>query len=293
MPETAAALARGHGLIAAGDPHGLPPASGRPSVLEAFADRLPVHHLDRDHRTRDGRLLAPIRRGYPGTWAVTPGASLTPALELEHVWELLSLPDHTADLSLIGESSGGLQPVGGTDAEVQRVVELVAEHAARRPSESLIVITLGARHAERIEDALRAEVGIRPDLARWLEVHWTGRTSESFVVRPVHRLAGLERDAAIMSIGLPRTPHGRVLHRFGVLDGRYGRACLTAALSRARHRVTLVSSFTAGDLDPDRLKTEGSRMLWEVLALAADPLLRGDYDAARPKPKGARRWPIR
>ena len=83
----------------------------------------------------------------------------------------------------------------------------------------------------------------------------------------------------IVSLGLPRTAHGRVLHRFGVLDGRFGKACLTAALSRARRRMTLVSAFTAGDLNPDKLKTDGSRMLWEVLALAEDPILRGDHDA--------------
>jgi hypothetical protein len=41
--------------------------------------------------------------------------------------------------------------------------------------------------------------------------------------------------------------------------------------------VTVVSSFTAGDLDPDKLKTVGSRMLWELLALAEDPALRGDH----------------
>lgn len=291
MPEVAASLARGRRVVVAGDPHGLPPASGRPSALEALSDRLPVMRLDRDHRTRDGRLLAPLRRHYPGPWALTPGAAATPPLVLEHVWGfeqsvggIDGAPIVTVDgVPLVRVDAAPAAPVsipyGGTEAEVQRVVDLVTEHAARRPGESLLVVTLGARHAERIEEALRAEVGIRPELARWLEVHWTGRISEPFVVRPVHRLAGLERDATIVSLGLPRTAHGRVLHRFGVLDGRFGRACLTAALSRARRRVTLVSSLAAGDLAPDRLTTDGSRMLWEILALAEDPALRGDHGA--------------
>jgi hypothetical protein len=293
MPEAAASLARGRGVVAAGDPYGLPPATGRPSVLAALGDHLPVRWLDRDHRMRDGRLLTPLRRTYPEVWAVTPGTSTSPALELEHVWGPVPVVDPVASGGVLpdgGPAMGsGVQTFSVTDAEVQRVVELVAEHAARRPGESLLVVTLGARHAERIEDALRAEVGVRPHLARWLEVHWTGRISESFVVRPVHRLAGLERDAVIVSIGLARTPHGRVLHRFGVLDGPFGRACLTAALSRARHRITLVSSFTAGDLDPDRLRSEGSQMLWGVLALAADPVLRGDHDAAQVEAESARK----
>jgi hypothetical protein len=270
MPETAAALARGRRFLVAGDPYGLPPASGRPSVLEALSGRLRVIRLDRDHRTRDGRLLTPLRHHYPEPWAVTPGAAASPPLVLNHVWG-------PQDLSVTSAGRPPETASGGTEAEIQRVVELVTEHAGRRPGESLLVVTLGARHADRVEEALRAEVGIRPELARWLEVHWTGRISEPFVVRPVHCLAGLERDAVIVSLGIPRTVSGRPAHRFGVLDGRFGRACLTAALSRARRRITMVSAFSAGDLDPGELRTDGARMLWEVLALAEDPVLRGDH----------------
>jgi len=267
MPEAAAAIARARSAVIGGDPAGLPPATGRPSVLAALAPRVESYRLDRDHRVRDGRLLTAPRREYPGPWTATPGAAASPPLRLEHVWE-------SAEQRAAAAAAGA---AAGTDAEVRRVLDLVTEHAGRRPGESLMVVTLGARHAERIEEALRAEVALRPELARWLEVHWTGRISESFAVRPVHQLCGLERDAVILSLGIGRTAHGRVLHRFGVLDGSYGRACLTAALTRARRRITLVSSFTAGDLDPDRLRTDGSRMLWSLLALAEDPDLRGDH----------------
>jgi len=272
MPEAAAAIARGRRVIVAGDPAGLPPASGRPSVLEALTPFVARHRLDRDHRARDGRLLTAMRREYPGGWAALPGAAASPPLLLDHVWESA---EARAQASATGTAAGA-------DAEVRRVVDLVTEHAGRRPGESLMVVTLSARHAELIKDALRAEVTLRPELARWLEVHWTGRISESFLVRPVHRLCGLERDAVIFSVGLGRTAHGRVLHRFGVLDGSFGRACLTAAMTRARRRVTVVSSFTAGDLDPDKLRTPGSRLLWQLLALAEDPALRGDHDPLPP-----------
>ena len=87
---------------------------------------------------------------------------------------------------------------------MQRVVDLVTEHAVRRPGESLLVVTIGLRHAARIEEALRAEVVHNLELRRWLDVHWTGGISEPFLVRPVHRVAGVERDAVIVSIGLAR-----------------------------------------------------------------------------------------
>ncbi len=271
MPEAAAALARAQQVIVAGDRLRLPPATGGPSVVAAVASladgdhRLSVNRLDRDHRTRDGRLLLPLRPLYTRAWALVPGAPPVSPLTLEHVREGVGVP------------APGEQVVVSAEAEVDRVVDLVSQHAARRPGESLLVVTLGARHAERIEEALRLEVAHRPELARWLDVHWAGDISEPFLVRPIHRIPGVERDAVIVSVGLARTPHGRVLHRFGVLDGRYGTSCLATALSRARRRTTLVCCFTADDLDGERLRSDGSKMLRDVLALAADPTARGDH----------------
>jgi hypothetical protein len=98
------------------------------------------------------------------------------------------------------------------------------------------------------------------------------------VIRSVQRVLGVERDAAIVSIGLARTPHGRVLHRFGVLDGDKGAAALTTAVSRARGRTTIVCCFTADDLIVDRLRTAGARLLRDVLLAAGG---RGTASAGR------------
>ncbi|MGZ4613363.1 MAG: AAA family ATPase, partial [Kineosporiaceae bacterium] len=189
FPEAAAALARGRQVLVAGDRRRLPPATGGPCVLEVVATFAGVHHLHRDHRTRDGRLLAPLLTAGAG-WAATPGSAACSPLEFEHVREGT------------GVAAPGEEVAVSSDAEVSRVVDLVTEHAVRRPGESLLVVTLGLRHAARIEEALRAEVPHRPELARWLDVHWTGGISEPFLVRPVHRVAGIERDAVIVSVGL-------------------------------------------------------------------------------------------
>jgi hypothetical protein len=259
-------MVRGRQLLVAGDRRRLPPATGGPSVLDVVAGLAGVHTLVRDHRTRDGRLLAPLLARYPG-WVTTPGAAARSSLEFEHVREGTGVPAPGEDVAV------------SADAEVQRVVDLVTEHAVRRPGESLLVVTLGLRHAARIEEALRAEVVHNIELRRWLDVHWTGGISEPFLVRPVHRIAGLERDAVLVTVGLARTPHGRVLHRFGVLDGRHGQACLVTALSRARRRTTVVCSFRAEDVAAERVRSEGARLLRDVLAVAADPYARGDHDA--------------
>ncbi|HVN11787.1 MAG TPA: hypothetical protein VMT69_06820, partial [Kineosporiaceae bacterium] len=271
FPEAAAALVRGRQVLVAGDRRRLPPATGGPCVLEVVAALAGVHRLHRDHRTRDGRLLAPLLADYPG-WTVTPGVAARSPLEFEHVREGT------------GVAAPGEEVAVSPDAEVLRVVDLVTEHAVRRPGESLVVVTLGLRHAARIEQALRAEVPHRPELARWLDVHWTGGISEPFLVRPVHRIAGIERDAVLVSVGLARTPHGRVLHRFGVLDGRHGRACLVAALSRARRRTTLICAFRAEDISIERVRSDGARLLRHVLEVVTAPATRHGEDGDRRAP---------
>jgi hypothetical protein len=258
MPEAAASLARGSQVVVAGDRRRLPPATGGPSVIEVVAGAVGVHRLERDHRARDLRLVQPLTGRYPQGWTAPPGAAASAPLRLVEVADGIAVPRPGEDLAF------------SADAEVTCVVQLVAEHVVRRPGESLLVVTLGSRHAERIEGALRSAVTHDPALASWLDVHWTGGIDEPFGVRPVHRLAGMERDAAIVSIGMTRTPHGRVVHRFGVIDGRFGPSCLVAALSRARRHTDLVCAFAADDLAEDRVRTPGARMLRDVLEALRD-----------------------
>ena len=46
-------------------------------------------------------------------------------------------------------------------------------------------------------------------------------------------MQGDERDAIILSIGYGKTPHGRVLHRFGPLNIEGGERRLNVAITRA------------------------------------------------------------
>jgi REase_MTES_1575 len=266
LPEVVAALARGAQLIVAGDRRRLAPPDDSMSVIEALAPFARVCRLDRDHRARDGRMLVPLAPRYPEGWQLTPGTGVLPPLHLEAVPDGIALPPPGEEL-----------PVS-SDAEVMRVVDLVERHAVDRPEESLAVVTLSERHAERIEEAVRQQVAERPQLGRWLEDQWRGGHPEPFLIRSVQRVLGVERDAAIVSVGLARTPHGRILHRFGVLDGDKGAAALTTAVSRARARTTVVCCFTADDLIVDRLRTAGARLLRDVLLAAAG---RGTAGAGR------------
>ncbi len=276
--QAVSSISRARQVVVVGDEHQLPPTTffmtsaadddeaapeddglteGFESVLDVLTAALPARTLRWHYRSRDERLIAFANREvYGGALVTFPGTGTEPVLTLEHV-------DGTG---VTVEADRGVET---TTAEVDRVVELVLEHARARPEESLGVIALGISHANRIEEALRARfvkvTHDEPDLAAFFDES----RPQPFFVKNLERVQGDERDAVILSVGYGKTPHGRVLHRFGPLNTEGGERRLNVAVTRARVRMTVVSSLTAEDLDPSRLKARGAVMLRDFLAYAA------------------------
>src|SRR5699024_3979563 len=91
---------------------------------------------------------------------------------------------------------------------------------------------------------------------------------EAFTVVSVDGAAGLRRDAVILTLGFGKTPHGRVLHRFGAVSGPHGGGLLVDAIDTSRKRLTIGSSVSAAELDPTRLRSDGAKLLYDLLAFA-------------------------
>jgi len=228
------------------------PNPDRPvSVYEALADALPPLPLTTSYRVRDDRLVGFAARVlFDGRFTTLPGIGGPSGLQ----HELVSPDDQP-------------EGVDSSEAEVRRVVELVLEHARTRPHESLGVITLSRPHASRVETALRAALIRSPDVAQFLR----DDREEPFFVKDVDRVVGDVRDAIILTLGYGRSVDGRVLYRFGALDRPGGERRLAAAITCARERTTVVSSFGADALSPRRLTTAGGRALRDFLADAELP----------------------
>ena len=244
-----AAIARGRQVVVVGDARC---ASG--SAVRELAAVLPRVALRADATRRDPYLTAFLAdHGYDGVLSPTPLPQSEPLVRLDVV-PGTGMPDAV---------SGS---VDSTRAEVDHVVDLVITHALTNPDESLAVITPSSVHADHVREAVLAEVRNNPALAAFFDA---GR-SEPFVVADLAGVAGLRRDAIVLSVGFGRTPHGRVLHRFGPLSGPGGEALLLDALGATRHRLGVVSCFGASDLDPERLRGPGSRLLGDLLQFAAE-----------------------
>ena len=150
--------------------------------------------------------------------------------------------------------------------EVTTVVKSVSEHAHDRPHESLGVITMGIKHMERIGEALRRARQIDPVLDDYLNEVFYG--TEKFFVKNLKRVQGDERDAILISIGYGKSADGRMLYRFGPLNNAGGERRLNVAVTRARSRIAVISSFSSADMDPARLKADGAQMLRDYLRYA-------------------------
>jgi very-short-patch-repair endonuclease len=265
-------IMRGHQIVVAGDDRQLPPTNffrqvgdegdepgeddeslvsfgaGFESVLDALRPLLPTWPLAWHYRSRDERLVAfSNTRIYGGALTTFPGVFRDDCLR--HV--------------VVNQGPEPGQEVSVT-AEVEQVVELILEHARTRPRESLGVIALGIRHAERVDAALRYALGDHPDL----EGFFAEDSPEPFFVKNLERVQGDERDAIILSIGYGKHRDGRMRYQWGPLLRDGGERRLNVAATRARCRLTLVSSFSSHDVDPDRVTKAGARLLADYLEYA-------------------------
>ena len=274
LPEDAiCSILRGSRLVVAGDRHQLPPSSffadgggdededaptsGYESLLDQMSAFVEPWSLEWHYRSRDERLIAFSNRHiYDDSLTTFPGIAAADCVS--HVL-VESMPRD-------GEEESN-------SAEVLEVVRLIIEHAQLQletpvgsDRESLGVITLGIKHANRVQAALDKALESKRHLADFLD---TSNDNPWFFLKNLERVQGDERDAIILSVGYAKDRNGKLPYRFGPLLQQGGERRLNVAISRARRRMTVVSSFSHVDMDPRRSDKKGVELLRLFLQFAA------------------------
>lgn len=221
-------------------------------TLEAF---LPNWLLEWHYRSEDERLIAFSNSHiYDGRLVTFPSARGHEAIR--HV-----LVPHDAALGSQEESAS---------REVEEVVREVLRHAEARPHESLGVITMGIKHANRVQAALDRALEARPGLSEFFSLD----REERFFVKNLETVQGDERDAILLSVGYGKTAAGDLPHRFGPLTHEAGHRRLNVAVTRAKRRMCVISSFSSHEIDLNRSGSRGVMLLKAYLDYAASGGLR-------------------
>ena len=267
LAELAPIIARGHQLVVIDDLA----AASEDGATRTLANVLPTLRVEPGpRRLNDQVALLLARYGYEHAGIPVP-------------WTAANAPVSARWVEATGMPAPGAHAIESTGAEVRAVVDAVIEHAVECPERSLAVIALSERHAQRIAEALASVRADEPGLASFFDP----ATPEPFVVVGPNQAVGLTRESLILSVGFAKTPHGRVIHDFGVLSSEEGADTLAEILRVVRGDLTLVSTLHSADIDRDRLHYEGTRMLVDLLEIAeghagegmdAWPVLAGEPD---------------
>jgi hypothetical protein len=238
------------------DPDEEPPES----VLDACLDAgLPQCSLLWHYRSRHEHLIAFSNAAfYEGRLRTFPSPDAD-----ERVVSLIHVPD-------------GVYDRGGTRvnrAEAIKVADLVVEHVegqAARPVEerlSLGVIAFSEAQMLAILSEIEARKRARPELEPLLaEDDPLG--GEGFFVKNLESVQGDERDVILFSIGYGPDADGRLAMSFGPLNAPGGERRLNVAVTRARQRLTVVSSIRAHEIDASPERPSGVRQLRRYLEYA-------------------------
>ena len=252
--DAVSALLRASRAVIAGDDRQMPPTSffdaadddddddideddtalvrGFESILDVLGVLLRPYMLTWHYRSRDERLIAfSNAEFYGGALTTFPGVGI----------------DGCITQQLVDHHPGERIDTRSNDREVAAAVEHMVQHARTRPAESLGLIAMGQHHASRVEAALRQRLRDERDPA--LDGFFDESREERAFVKNLERVQGDEREAILISFGYGKQSDGRLLFRFGPLLGEHGGRRLNVAVSRARSRLTVLSSFSHTDLE--------------------------------------------
>ena len=149
--------------------------------------------------------------------------------------------------------------------EAETVAKRVLRHAELRPELTLGVVAFSQAQADLIQTYIERARETRPEL----DAFFTGDRLGGFFVKNLESVQGDERDIMIFSVGYGPDENGKLTLNFGPLNRDGGWRRLNVAVTRARRRVELVTSFEAGRLDVRGAVARGVQELQRYIDYAA------------------------
>lgn len=143
--------------------------------------------------------------------------------------------------------------------EAKHITDLVFRLAADDPAKSIGIVTFNARQQELIQDLIEE---------RSVELKTT--LPPGILVKNIENVQGDERDIIIFSLTHGRDTKGKLSMQFGSLNVIKGENRLNVAVTRAREKIYVITSFYPQEMSTENLKNEGPKLLRRYLEYAFD-----------------------
>ena len=278
VSQSIGALGRGNSAIIVGDSRQMPPtrimevavSSDDLDVTETFSiedlesildeaveSGLPREWLNWHYRSHDERLIDFSNRNYYESRLVTlPSPRIPSSTESDPAF---GLEWRRVD----GTFERGAARVNRVEAEaiVAEIRRMLADPATR--DRSVGVVTFNLQQRELVLDLLEASADLQIQRA-------LAREDEPLFVKNLENVQGDERDTILFSLAFSTDQAtGRLPLQFGPLILAGGERRLNVAITRARMKIVVFSSFDPAEIDLSRSNSRGLRDLRGWLEFAA------------------------
>lgn len=157
-------------------------------------------------------------------------------------------------------------------SEARKVIELLQNFfKSRQAGETIGIITFNIGQRDLIEDLIDEECARDQAFSTRIKNEINRKENGEDVglfVKNIENVQGDERDVIFFSIGYAKNENGRLVRNFGWLNQKNGENRLNVAISRARQKVVIVTSFEPHELQVEDAKNDGPKYLRKYLEYA-------------------------
>ncbi|MEM9914019.1 MAG: DUF4011 domain-containing protein [Planctomycetota bacterium] len=187
--------------------------------------------------------------------------------------ELVVFPSPTSETGDQGVRfnyvEGGFFQGGGNVKEADSVARAVIKHAREHPEKTLGVGTFNAKQRELIEDRLDTLCSEDAEVRRYVDALRDPTNDHPLFIKNLENVQGDERDVMLISYTYgPDEASGKVMQRFGPINGKQGWRRLNVLVTRAKERVEVFSSMNPHDIKPTDRSSLGVEAMREYLEYA-------------------------
>jgi hypothetical protein len=144
------------------------------------------------------------------------------------------------------------------EIEAGYVVKLVMELIKGDPAKDIGIVTFNARQQDLIQDLVE-----QSSIEEGIQV------PGSLFIKNIENVQGDERDIIIFSLTHGPDKKGNLAMQFGSLNVIKGENRLNVAITRARERIYIISSFLPQEMKTEHLRNEGLKLLKSYLEYAS------------------------